>query len=110
MKKKDGQKCKIMESHDSSQQAGQDQKSVKTINADHINSLVKPFRAGKILFNKEVSKWESDDDVMGHRLHAMAGFGCLGAGRVVQPGSQPLIRKVQRRHIFCSRIGGHACL
>jgi hypothetical protein len=61
--------------------AGQDQKSVKIINADHINSLVKPFKAGKILFNKEVSEWESDDDVMGHRLHAMAGFGCLGSGK-----------------------------
>jgi hypothetical protein len=48
MKKKDGQKCKIIESHDSSQQQpGQDQKSVKTINADHINSLVKPLKQVK---------------------------------------------------------------
>jgi hypothetical protein len=69
-----------MEGHDSNRQDKIKKASVKTINADHINSLVKPFRAGKILFNKEVSKWESDDDVMGHRLHAMAGFGCLGAG------------------------------
>jgi hypothetical protein len=51
--------------------------------------LVKPFKAGKILFNKEVSEWESDDDVMGHRLHAMAGFGCLGAGRAGGAARQP---------------------